>query len=301
VNELRRALLRWYRSNGRFHLPWRKTRDPYSILVSEFMLQQTQVDRVLPKYRAFLERFPDFASLAAASTADVLRAWRGLGYNSRAVRLKRIAVEIEERFAGAMPADEEPLRSLPGVGPYTAAAVRAFAFGCDDAAIDTNVRRVVHRVTYGIEHPPAAGEPEIDAKARALVPEGRGHDWNSAVMDLGAAICTARAPKCLLCPLRTLCAAAPIDAARLEAARAARIRRPPHGGVPFERTTRYARGRIVDHLRELPRGSRISLLDLHREVTAPIGRTGGDLKDLVAALARDGLVDLDGGSVCLQE
>src|SRR5438477_10576463 len=139
-------LLAWYARNGRAHLPWRKTRNPYRILVSEFMLQQTQVERVLPKYRAFVKRFPTFQRLAAASAADVLREWRGLGYNSRAVRLKRIAETVVKRFGGVMPHDAETLRALPGIGAYTAAALRAFAFECDDAAIDTNVRRVVHRL-----------------------------------------------------------------------------------------------------------------------------------------------------------
>ena len=112
-------LLNWYERHGRAHLPWRRTRDPYSILVSEFMLQQTQVDRVLPKYEAFLARFPGVASLAAATTADVLRMWQGLGYNSRAVRLKQIAQMVVDRFGGVMPSDEQTLRSLPGIGPYS--------------------------------------------------------------------------------------------------------------------------------------------------------------------------------------
>ena len=295
-------LLNWYERHGRAHLPWRRTRDPYSILVSEFMLQQTQVDRVLPKYEAFLARFPDFASLAAATTADVLRTWQGLGYNSRAVRLKQIAQMVLERFGGVMPSDEQTLRSLPGIGPYTVAALRAFAFDCDDAAIDTNVRRVAHRVLHGLEHPPKATQSQLDQDARALVPHGRGHDWNSAMMDLGATICTARAPKCLLCPLQTACAAAPVDTSLLEQARATHARRrSPQEAVPFEQTTRYARGRIIDRLRALPAGQRISLLDLHREVTGHIGRSCQELELLVQALERDGLVAVRGTSVSLRD
>ena len=266
------------------------------------MLQQTQVDRVLPKYEAFLERFPDVAALACASTADVLRMWQGLGYNSRAVRLRQIAQEVVERFAGVMPSDEQTLRSLPGIGPYTVAAVRAFAFDCDDAAIDTNVRRVTHRVLHGLEHPPMVAASDLDADARALVPPGRGHDWNSAMMDLGATICTARAPKCLICPLQTACAAAPVDAARLESARTAHSRkRSPQEAIPFEKTTRYARGRIIDRLRELPPGQRISLLDLHEQVTQRIGRTREELDALVHRLQSDGLVAVRGRQVSLQE
>lgn len=295
-------LLDWYRRHGRSHLPWRMTRDPYRILVSEFMLQQTQVDRVLPKYEAFVERFGDAAALAAASTADVLRMWKGLGYNSRAVRLKRIAQALVERFGGVMPSDEQTLGTLAGIGPYTVAAVRAFAFECDDAALDTNVRRVTHRLLYGLEYPLAVPAAQLDADARGLVPKGRGHDWNSAMMDLGATICTARAPKCSTCPMRKACAAAPIDGVQLEAARAAHSRkRSPQEAIPFEQTTRYARGRIIDRLRDLPPGKQISLLDLHDDVTSRIGRTAEELERLVGALERDGLITTRGNAVALQE
>jgi A/G-specific adenine glycosylase len=300
--QIRQLLLEWYVRHGRAHLPWRVTRDPYRILVSEFMLQQTQVDRVLPKYEAFIERFPDLAALAHATTADVLRIWKGLGYNSRAVRLKQIAQAVCDRFAGVMPSDEPTLRTLPGIGPYTVAAIRAFAFDLDDAAIDTNVRRVTHRVLHGLEHPRAVAPAKLDPQARALVPQGRGHDWNSAMMDLGATICTARAPKCLICPLQPVCAAAPVDAAQLEQARSARSRkRSPQEAIPFEQTTRYARGRIIDRLRELPPGHRISLLDLHEEVTSRIGRSREELERLVTALERDGLITTRGKAVALQE
>jgi A/G-specific adenine glycosylase len=302
VKRVRRLLLEWYAKNGRAHLPWRETRDPYRILVSEFMLQQTQVDRVLPKYLAFVERFPDFAALAGASTADVLRLWQGLGYNSRAVRLKQIAHAIVDRFGGTMPHDEAALRSLPGIGPYTVAALRAFAFELDDAAIDTNVRRVVHRVLHGAEHPPMVPATQLDREAHELVPRGRAHDWNSALMDLGATICTARAPKCLLCPMQPACAAAPIDPAALERARLANARKPsPQESIPFEKTTRFARGRIIDRLRELPAGKRISLLDLHRDVSKHTKRTREEIDAIVAALMRDGLVDLQGEQVALRD
>lgn len=287
-------LLAWYARHGRVHLPWRKTRNPYRILVSEFMLQQTQVERVLPKYRAFVKRFPTLERLAAASVADVLREWRGLGYNSRAVRLKRIAETVVKSFGGLVPHDVETLRALPGIGAYTAAALRAFAFECDDAAIDTNVRRVVHRVRFGLEHPPLVARARLDAEARALVPRGRGHDWNSALMDLGATICTARAPKCEICPLRKSCVAAPIDVAALQRAR------PKRSAMPFEQTTRFARGRIIDRLRQLPAGKRVSLLVLHRELELP-GRSAQEVTSLVEALAREGLVTLRKTQVALAD
>ena len=300
---VREALLAWYRSAGREHLPWRVVRDPYYTVVSEFMLQQTQVDRVIPKFAAFVQQFPDFAALAAAATSDVLRAWQGLGYNSRAVRLQNVAREVVARFGGTMPRDAESLRDLPGIGPYTVAAIRAFAFDEDDAPVDTNVRRIVHRVFFGIEYPPKASPRELDERARALVPPGQGHDWSSAMMDLGATICTARAPKCLLCPLNDSCVAAPVDSVALDALRKQYAKKPsPQNAVPFERTTRFARGRIVDRLRALPPGQRISMLDLHRDLSPQLhDRTVEDVEKLVAILQRDGLVDSDGKFISLRD
>ncbi|MEO6835304.1 MAG: A/G-specific adenine glycosylase [Candidatus Tumulicola sp.] len=300
---IRSALLAWYVRRGRARLPWRTVRDPYYTLVSEFMLQQTQVDRVVPRFEAFVARFPDFAALARASLADVLRAWKGLGYNSRAVRLRAVAEAVETRYGGTMPSDAGELRSLPGIGRYTAAAIRAFAFDLDDAPVDTNVRRIVHRACFGIEHPRRASARELDERARALVPPGRAHDWNSSLMDLGASICTARAPKCSICPLRRGCAAAPIDPASLERLRKSVAKtRSPQEAVPFEKTTRYARGRIVDRLRDLGAGERISLLDLHR-VLEPVlpDRSLDDVRGFVSALERDGLLASDGERIALRE
>ncbi len=303
VARTRAALLAWYRGHGRANLPWRTVRDPYYTLVSEFMLQQTQVDRVVPKFLAFIERFPTLAALAASSTAEVLRLWQGLGYNSRAIRLRAVAVEIVERFGGAMPRDADALRSLPGIGPYTVAAIRAFGFDEDDAPIDTNIRRIVHRLCFGIEYPALANAKAIDARARELAAPGEAHDWNSALMDLGATLCTARAPKCLLCPLHAACAAAPIDATLLDARRREHAKKPsPQNAIPFERTTRYARGRIVDRLRSLAPGERISLLDLHRDLQPLLPeRPLEELERLVTVLERDGLVACDGAYIALRD
>lgn len=285
-------LLLWYGRHGRANLPWRTTRSPYFTLVSEFMLQQTQVDRVVPKFEAFVAAFPDVAALARASVADVVRAWQGLGYNSRAIRLSELARAVVERFNGVIPANVDELRRLPGIGPYTAAAVAAFAFDKDVAAVDTNLRRVVHRIAFGLEHPPLASAEALDAKASEMLARGKAHDWNSAMMDLGATICTARAPKCLICPVRAQCAAAPIDAERLEAARTEHAKKPSaQSALPFERTTRFARGRIIDALRALPPGKRISLLDLHGQLRALMPeRSVNELSSLVEVLERDGLV-----------
>ncbi len=292
---MQQRLLRWYRRHGRANLPWRVRRDPYRTVISEFMLAQTQVDRVVPKFEAFVERFSDFATLARASTADVLRQWKGLGYNSRAVRLFSLAKTVVERYGGTLPSTSEALRMLPGVGAYTAAAIRAFAFNLDDAPVDTNVRRVVHRIFLGVERPPRATGRELEALARELVPAGHAHDWSSALMDLGATICTARSPLCDRCPLRAECAAAPIDPTR--------ARTPSkRTALPFKRTERYARGRIVDRLRDLPPGRRISLLDLHRDVVPAMPeRSVEDVREFVAALEREGLVASDGDGIALRE
>lgn len=280
MTPIQRRLLHWYASNGRADLPWRVVRDPYYTLVSEFMLQQTQVDRVVPKFGAFVERFPTLGALASASTADVLREWKGLGYNSRAVRLKKVAEAVVERYGGRMPETTEALLDLPGIGPYTAAAIRAFAFDVDDLPVDTNVRRIRDRLAQTLEPP-----------------HGKAHDWASALMDLGATICKAHAPKCLLCPLRSDCGWTPLAAEPNASVPGKRGK-----AVPFERTARYARGRVIDRLRELPPGMRISFLDLHRDLVPVLpGRTVEDVRAFVSALERDGLIARDGETVALAE
>jgi A/G-specific adenine glycosylase len=295
------SLLDWYRVHGRAHLPWRQTRDPYRIVVSEFMLQQTQVDRVIPLYEAFIAAFPDFATLAAAEAGDAVRMWRGLGYNSRAMRLHALARAVMERHGGALPSDRESLLALPGIGPYTASAVRAFAFELDDVALDTNIRRIAHRTGFGLEHPPLATDAELDARARAALVAGTAHDWNSAMMDVGATICTARAPKCLLCPLREGCLAAPVDATALAALMRARGRRSPQESIPFERTTRYLRGRIVDRLRDVPRGEMLAVGDLIASLATivPPDRIV-EIPVIADALERDGIIEQREGSLRLR-
>jgi len=300
---VREELLAWYARHGRTKLPWRTARNPYYTLVSEFMLQQTQVDRVVPKFEAFVARFPDFAVLAAASPSDVVREWQGLGYNMRALRLHETACVVMERFGGVMPSEPHLLRQLPGVGPYTSAAIRAFGFDLDDAPLDVNIRRIVHRLFYGVEHPRKAATQALDERARTMAAPQNAHDWNSAMMDLGATLCTARAPKCLICPLRDACAAAPIDAVALENARREHAKpASPQNAIPWERTTRFARGRIVDRLRALPPGERISLLDLHADLQSLIpDRSLEDVRNLVAILEQDGLIASDGEAIALRD
>ncbi|OGL13996.1 MAG: adenine glycosylase [Candidatus Rokubacteria bacterium RIFCSPLOWO2_12_FULL_71_22] len=222
VRNFQRRLLAWYARHGR-DLPWRRTRDAYRILVSEVMLQQTQVDRVLPKYREFLQRYPTVRHLAAADVDEVRRLWYPLGYNVRPLRLHAIARETLARYRGRLPEDEPALRRLPGIGRYTAGAIRAFAYGHDAAVLDTNVRRVLGRVFLG---PRRAGRVRGEKTwwdlAEALVPRGRAYDFNQALMDFGATWCTPRRPRCGPCPMRDDCRSYPFLAADANGAGPAR-------------------------------------------------------------------------------
>jgi A/G-specific adenine glycosylase len=203
------TLLGWYRRHQR-ELPWRRTDDPYHILVSEIMLQQTQVDRVIPKYHEFLERYPTLESLATAETADVKRTWYPLGYNIRPVNLQGIARETMARYEGRLPDDGDALRSMRGIGRYTAGAILSFAYRQDAALVDTNVRRVLGRVFLGPRRiKRLRGDKAIWALAEILVPPRRAYDYNQALMDFGATWCTARAPRCTPCPMRRFCATYP--------------------------------------------------------------------------------------------
>ena len=209
TTRFQRRLLAWYRRHGR-DLPWRRTREPYRVLVSEIMLQQTQVERVLPKYRQFLARYPTMKALAAAPVDDVRRLWYPLGYNIRPIRLHAIACEAMARYGGSLPDTAETLRSLPGVGRYTAGAILAFAHGQDVAILDTNVRRVLGRVFLGPRRlRRLRGEKSMWDLAEHLVPPGQGYDFNQALMDFGATWCTPRRPRCGPCPMRGFCVTYP--------------------------------------------------------------------------------------------
>jgi A/G-specific adenine glycosylase len=201
----RRRILTWYRKHGR-DLPWRQTRDPYRVLVSEVMLQQTQVDRVLPKYHEWLDRYPTFESLATADEQDVVRTWYPLGYNIRPRRLQAIARESIDRFGGTLPDDEATLRSFKGIGAYTAGAVMSFAFGKRAAILDTNVARVLYRVFVGRgEARSHAMDRRLWAVSRSVLPHRHVYDFNQALMDFGATLCTARKPQCERCPMTAQC------------------------------------------------------------------------------------------------
>lgn len=205
-----KALLNWYGEYGR-ELPWRKTEDPYHVLVSEIMLQQTQVDRVIPKYHEFLEKYPDVKTLAEAPTEDVKETWKPLGYNVRPVRLQAIAREVQAEYGGNIPDSPEDLQKLKGIGKYTAAAVSCFGYNKRAPLVDTNVDRVLQRVFYGRNRSQNAKEEKIIWKlAEELIPKENPYDYNQALMDFGALVCTARKPLCLLCPMRELCIAYPV-------------------------------------------------------------------------------------------
>ncbi len=210
ASTFRRTLHAWYRANCR-NLPWRETRDPYRVLVSELMLQQTQVSRVLDFYRRFLDRFPNLDTLAAAHPTRVMEAWEGLGYYARARNLHALARQVTGEHDGIIPSEPVALRELPGVGAYTAGAVASFAYEKRAALVDTNVARVLHRVfAPGITPKSGAGSKVLWAIAQRLLPRTGKLTWthNQALMELGALVCTARAPTCGVCPVRSVCKSA---------------------------------------------------------------------------------------------
>lgn len=279
AEEFRAALHAWYLEHGRHGLPWRLTRDPYAVLVSELMLQQTQVDRVIPYYLSWLERWPTVASLAAENPAEVIRAWAGLGYNRRALYLHRMASLVAEQYGGQFPADEGALRQLPGVGPYTARAVASFALEQRTAPADTNIARVLARSRLGVAGHKDVSARELDVAALELLPGENPRDHNLALMDLGAMVCGARSPVCLLCPVAAGCAwrlsGSPASATRTKS-------------LPkFETTARFARGRIVDRLRERPATD----AELAAMLPPPHDERAAEY---LSGLLRDGLAERDG-------
>ncbi len=207
MSSLPRLLLNWYHKHGRT-LPWRDHPDPYAVWVSEIMLQQTRVETVIPYFEKWMQLFPDVASLASASEQEVLNAWEGLGYYSRARNLHKAAKVVAEKFNGELPRDLTDLRSLPGIGRYTVGAIASMAFGMDEPTLDGNLRRVFARLFDVSESADApAGEKILWELAEQNLPKGQAGDYNQALMDLGATICLPKNPRCLLCPLIEICEA----------------------------------------------------------------------------------------------
>jgi A/G-specific adenine glycosylase len=282
--DARAAVLAWFDASGRA-LSFRGTRDPYAILVSEVMAQQTQISRVVDAWSRFMDQFPTVAALAAASPADVLRAWRGMGYDRRALNLHRAARLIVAEHDGGVPRDLAALERLPGIGPYTARAVASIAFGEAVGAVDTNVRRVLGRALAG----DAGLTPvQLQAAADASVDPARPGDWTHAVMDIGAIVCRPARPQCDQCPLRPWCRFAATGPVVAAAGSTPRPRaRPEVASQPFHQTTRWLRGRIVDRLRDAEGSSWLV-------VEAPIGdHDEAAIESALSALTRDGIVELD--------
>ncbi len=267
------ALLAWYAVHKR-DLPWRQSRDPYAILVAEVMLQQTQVDRVVPKWHAWLHRFPTLADLARASRADAIRAWQGLGYNLRAVRLHEIACEVVAQHNGNLPENVAGLLALKGIGRYTAGAVAGFAYEQPVAMVDTNIRRVLSRVFQ-------VRPGEVEALAERVVPARAAYAWNQALMDLGATLCGPKRALCLVCPLVTECAGPEFSGTSAS--------KPLRPAEEFRGSRRFYRGRLVEALRGTPSGMSL------RALSVAVGGLSGaaQMLGLLEKLAADGLITVD--------
>jgi len=277
MSALHEPVLGWYAAHAR-DLPWRRPEaGPWSVLVSEFMLQQTPVARVLPVHAAWLERWPTPASLADEPPGEAVRAWGRLGYPRRALRLHAAATAIVEQHDGEVPSSHEALLALPGVGDYTAAAVAAFAFGAREVVLDTNVRRVLGRLAGGVELPAASVTRAERERAADLLPEDEATaaTWSVAVMELGALVCTAAKPACRRCPVADLCA--------WRAAGHPAYDGPPRRAQTYAGTDRQCRGRLLEVVRDAPGSVPASRLDAAWDQPAQRERA-------LAGLLTDGLL-----------
>jgi A/G-specific adenine glycosylase len=286
MSDLHDPLLRWYDAHAR-DLPWRRTTaSPWGVLVSEVMLQQTPVARVLPVYDAWLARWPRPADLAAAPSGEAIRAWGRLGYPRRAIRLHAAATTITEQHAGEVPAEYDALRALPGIGDYTASAVLAFAFRRRRAVLDTNVRRALARLVSGTEFPPTAVTAGERALAGDLLPddEPTAATWSVALMELGALVCTAARPRCDECPVR--------DACTWRAAGYPAYAGPPRRGQAWSGTDRQCRGRLM----AIARDSADPVSERALERAWP---DAGQRDRCLASLLTDGLLVRSGGRYAL--
>lgn len=268
--EFQNTILLWYKGNGR-KLPWRETTDPYKILVSEMMLQQTQVERVLLKYQEFFQKFPTLEVLAQASPADVLRIWSGLGYNRRALYLQQCAQIIVKKHKHLFPQTEAELQTLPGIGIYTAAALLSFAYNKSVPVVDVNIERIFKRVFYGKK-----------INYSTLIPENKSRDWHNALMDIGALFCTATSPRCNDCPLKQGCPSAN-NATRIEATwKKKKV-------VPFQKSDRIVRGTILKLLTRENSQEIDSLYDQLLKQSIKRGRK--KFEGIVKQLEKDGLIE----------
>lgn len=294
ISNLHRLIHRWYGAHQR-EFQWRTTKDPYEILVSEIMLQQTQVNRVKVKLPLFLRKFPTMRQLAAASKPDVVRAWEGMGYNNRAIRLREMARIVCEQYSGRIPTDAGLLEQLPGIGKYTSHAILCFAYRNHVPLVDVNIRRVLSRLFWKMND---AGETKPEKEIWALAAEILPMDsytWNQALMDLGATICTARHTECERCPVHIHCASrrALCNSSQklLVRQRPMRKTEPMYDGIPH----RIWRGRIVERLRHINGGSSIRLRKVGLSIRPNFRNDELPwLRSLVDALVRDGIVETRG-------
>ena len=290
--EIQRSLLNWYRRNARV-FPWRvRDVDPYVVVVSEIMLQQTQAQRVTEALPRFLEQFPTVHALAQATNAQMIRQWKGMGYNSRALRLRDAARMIVLRHDGVVPSDVDALRELPGIGPYASASIATFAYNKRVPVLDVNVRRVYsrwmrrQRTTIDVE-----SDNVLTQFAMNVIPARSASRWHHAVMDLGATICTARKPLCTSCPMADLCPSAHV----LEHAQRAKRAEPMFRGEP----QRLWRGRFVNALRDAPAGLPPSALVAAAGATRLANDEQAWFRALIDALVRDGVVERSGRRIRL--
>jgi A/G-specific adenine glycosylase len=300
ARSFRRSLLSWYRRNRR-DLPWRHAADPYAILVSEFMLQQTQVAAVIPYYNEWLRRFPDFGALAAASESDVLHAWQGLGYYARARNLRAAAIAIVEKHAGKFPRAPGSIAELPGVGRYTANAVATFAFDESVPIVEANIARLVSRL-FDVQTPidTSIGRARLWSYASQLLPARRAGEHNAALMELGALVCGIR-PKCQQCPIKRFCCASnPSSLPRKKKRHPLQRRTENHsfvlhrGHVLLEQSTDRWRGMwILPALAKRPRGRSLHRSEFpftHHRITLDIYRgVAGKLNSSRRWFSRDEL------------
>ncbi len=294
IHSFQKHILSWWKKNKR-DLPWRQTRDPYRILVSELMLQQTQVSRVVPKYHEFLKRFPAVSDLAGASPAEVLRFWKGMGYNRRALYLHNTAKKIVSEYNSTFPVSEKQLSGLPGLGIYTVRALLVFAFEKEVPVIDTNIRKII---THFFFDDIPQKENAIEDVAVQLIPRGKSWEWHQALMDYGA-IELRRAK--LNRPERSRRATTPFRHAKLNRPeRSQRVEHPERSRratQPFKETKRFYRGRIIDRLREGAVEERI----LCRECMQNYGKTEDYHEEIIRDLEKDKLVTRGKGVISLPE
>ena len=294
MSEFHSTVFRWYRRHGR-SLPWRGEERPYRILVSEVMLQQTQVSRVLEKYPAFLKRFPTLQSLARARRSDVIRAWQGMGYNNRAVRLHRLAQMLVDSSGGRVPRSEKELVRLPGIGPYTARAILSSAFDLPVPVVDVNIQRFFSRLCLPMRTlTDMRSLHTAGTYAQRFFPARRGYDWNQALMDLGATVCTARAPRCSVCPVAARCRSRTV---MRHVAVVQKKQEPSLYGVP----DRIYRGRIIEVLRGLGHRRTVALSVLGTTILSRFShRNIAWLTRLLHQLEQDGLVRLHTSSTVIR-